>query len=71
MRFLSRFLSWGIVAACGFLFAGPAAKAADLRVPDLPSPSYNWTGFYAGIYGGGGYAAWAADYCRNGACPSA
>src|SRR5947209_19944806 len=60
-----RFLSWGIVAACGFLLAGPAAKATDL---DLPSPHYNWTGFYAGVYGGGAYAAWAADYCRNGAC---
>jgi outer membrane immunogenic protein len=68
MRFLSWGISWGIVAACGFSLAGPAAKAADLRVPDLPSPSYDWTGFYAGIYGGGAYAAWAADYCRNGAC---
>ena len=63
-----RFLSWGIVAACGFLLAGPAAKATDLRIPDPPSPHYNWTGFYAGVYGGGAYAAWAADYCRNGAC---
>ncbi|HEY9455422.1 MAG TPA: outer membrane beta-barrel protein [Bradyrhizobium sp.] len=63
-----RFVSWGIVAACGFLLAGPAAKAAEIRIPDLPSPSYNWTGFYAGVYAGGGYAAWAADYCRNGAC---
>jgi outer membrane immunogenic protein len=60
-----RFLSWGIVAACGFLLAGPPAKATDL---DLPSPQYNWTGFYAGVYGGGAYGAWAADYCRNGAC---
>ena len=63
-----RFLSWGIVAACGFLLAGSAAKAAEIRIPDLPSPHYNWTGFYAGVYGGGAYAAWAADYCRNGAC---
>ncbi len=63
-----RFASWGFVAACGFLLAGPAAKAAEIRIPDLPSPQYNWTGFYAGVYGGGAYAAWAADYCRNGAC---
>ena len=63
-----RFLSWGIVAACGFLLAGPAAKATDLRIPDPPSPHYNWTGFYAGVFGGGAYAAWASDYCRNGAC---
>src|SRR5947208_14039857 len=63
-----RLLSWGVVAGVGFLLAGTAAKAADLRVPDLPSPHYNWTGFYAGVYGGGAYAAWAADYCRNGAC---
>ena len=63
-----RFVSWGFVAACGFLLAGPAAKAAEIRIPDLPSPHYNWTGFYAGVYGGGAYAAWAADYCRNGAC---
>ena len=61
-----RFLSWGIVAACGFLLTVPAAKATDLDLP--PSPHYNWTGFYAGVFGGGAYAAWAADYCRNGAC---
>src|SRR4051812_50152857 len=63
-----RFASWGFVAACGFLLAGPAAKAAEIRIPDLPSPQYDWTGFYAGVYGGGAFAAWAADYCRNGAC---
>src|SRR4051812_50163628 len=63
-----RFASWGFVAACGFLLAGPAAKAAEIRIPDLPSPQYDWTGFYAGVFGGGAYAAWAADYCRNGAC---
>ena len=61
-----RFVSWGIVAACGFLLTVPAAKATDLDLP--PSPHYNWTGFYAGVFGGGAYAAWAADYCRNGAC---
>src|SRR5258705_2923358 len=63
-----RFASWGFVAACGFLLAGPAAKAAEIRIPDLPSPQCDWTGFYAGVYGGGAFAAWAADYCRNGAC---
>src|SRR5690349_25165415 len=63
-----RFASWGFVAACGFLLAGPVAKATELRVPDLPPPQYDWTGFYAGVYGGGAYAAWASDYCRNGAC---
>src|SRR4051812_49824430 len=63
-----RFASWGFVAACGFLLAGPAAKAAEIRIPDLPSPQYDWTGFYAGVYGGGAFAAWAADYFRNGAC---
>ena len=63
-----RFVSWGIVAACGFLLAVPTAKAADWRIPEPPSPNYNWTGFYAGVFGGGAYAAWAADYCRNGAC---
>ena len=68
MRCVDAFCFLGIVAACGFLLAGSAAKAADLRIPDLPSPQYNWTGFYAGVYGGGAYAAWAADYCRNGAC---
>jgi hypothetical protein len=56
-----RFVSWGFVAACGFLLAGPAAKAAEIRIPDLPSPQYDWTGFYAGVYGGGAFAAWAAD----------
>lgn len=62
-----RFVFWGIVAACGFLLAGQVAKATDLDLP-RPSPHYDWTGFYAGVYGGGAYAAWTADYCRNGAC---
>ena len=57
-----RFVSWGIVAACGFLLAVPEVKATELRIPDLPPPQYNWTGFYAGVYGGAAHGAWSADY---------
>src|SRR6185503_20427249 len=45
-----RFLSWGIVAAWGFLLAGPAAKATDLRHAEEQAG-----GFAAGVYGGYNY----------------
>ena len=32
----------------------------------MPSPHYNYR--LCRVFGGGAYAAWAADYCRNGAC---
>ena len=61
-----RFVSWGIVAACGFLLAVPTAKAADWRIPEPPSPNYNWTGFYAGVFGAAAHGMWTADYYRKG-----
>lgn len=60
-----RFVSWGIVAACGFLLAVPTARAADRRIPEPPSPHYNWTGFYAGVFGGGAHSEWTVDYYRK------
>lgn len=60
-----RFVSWGMVAACGLLLAVPTAKAADWRIPEPPSPHYNWTGFYAGVFGGGHHAVWTVDYYRK------
>lgn len=48
--------------AVGFLVAAPCAQAADLSVaplykapPSEYSQAYNWTGFYLGLNGGGGW----------------
>src|SRR6516164_4455920 len=48
--------------ALSTLVAAPSAIAADLSVaplykapPPQVSPIYNWTGFYAGVNGGGGW----------------
>lgn len=48
--------------ALGLLVAAQGARAADLSVaplykapPPVPSPAYNWSGFYLGINGGGGW----------------
>ena len=51
-----------IFFAVGALVAAQCAAAADLSVAPLykaplqqPSPLYNWTGFYLGANGGGGW----------------
>jgi len=50
-----------VVVACVALFAlaGGSATAADLSPYYQPGPAYNsiynWTGFYLGINGGGGW----------------
>jgi outer membrane immunogenic protein len=47
--------------ALGLLVAAQGARAADLSVaplykaPPAPSPAYNWSGFYLGLNGGGGW----------------
>jgi outer membrane immunogenic protein len=49
--------------AFGVLFAAQCAGAADLSVaplytkapPALAAPAYNWSGFYLGVNGGGGW----------------
>lgn len=59
----------GCLAAC-LLFAAHGAGAADLSLAQLykapPSPAaqaYNWTGFYFGVNGGGGWghSFWSAN----------
>ena len=52
-----------LLACCGALALAGAAKAADLpprypvtRAP-LYAPLYNWSGFYLGLNGGGGFAS--------------
>jgi outer membrane immunogenic protein len=54
-----------VIAGClaaAALFMAPSAKAADLSVaplykaPPAPvTPAYNWSGFYLGLNGGGGW----------------
>ena len=51
-----------LLACVGVLALGGAASAADLPVAPAPyykspvyAPAYNWTGFYLGINGGGGW----------------
>jgi outer membrane immunogenic protein len=59
----------GCLAACA-LFAAHSAGAADLSLEPLykapPSPAaqaYDWTGFYFGVNGGGGWghSFWSAN----------
>lgn len=49
-----------LTTLCAVLLQAGAAHAADmpLKAPPLPAP-YNWTGFYAGIEGGG---AWGTSH---------
>ncbi len=52
-----------IIAAAGLLALTASASAADMAArpmytkaaPPIVSPVYNWTGFYIGINGGGGF----------------
>lgn len=52
-----------LVTAIAFLFVLPAARAADIepqpapRAAVVPSPTFNWSGFYIGVNGGYGSAA--------------
>src|SRR3982750_924735 len=59
---MKRFVVAGLVGAgFGFLaLAAMPASAADLprgtyKAPAYVAPQYNWTGFYLGINGGGGF----------------
>ncbi len=51
-----------VLAAAAVALSIGAANAADMRGPAMPAkapayvaPIYNWTGFYAGLNGGGGW----------------
>jgi outer membrane immunogenic protein len=56
---IKRTLGIAFLAACGL---GSAAHAADLTVYEeavvapAPAPAFNWTGFYAGVHAGYGWA---------------
>lgn len=57
------------VAIGGILFAASTAQAADVRLARpaavYESPYYNWSGFYAGVFGGGAHGLWTIDFYRN------
>ena len=45
------------MAVTGVVALAPLAQAADLKAaPAAIDPGYNWTGFYAGIHAGMGFA---------------
>ena len=53
---IKRALGLAFAAACGL---GSVAHAADLTVIEetaVAAPTFNWTGFYAGVHGGYGWA---------------
>ena len=49
-----------LVAAAASILFTVAAAAADMPVKGRPAPApialYNWTGFYIGVHGGGGWS---------------
>ena len=53
----------------GFCVGMSAAQAADVRVARPAAvyelPYYNWSGFYAGVFGGGAHGLWTVDFYRN------
>jgi len=54
---ITRALGFALIAACGL---GSTAHAADLtyeeQVVIVDAPAFNWTGFYAGVHAGYGWA---------------
>lgn len=57
------------IAIGGFCLVASTAQAADVRVAKpaavYESPYYNWSGFYAGAFGGGAHGLWTVDFYRN------
>ena len=69
---MSKTIAVGFLAIGALVFSAPAvaphAQAADLSVaplykapPAQVSPEYNWTGFYVGLNGGGGWGRSTRD----------
>jgi outer membrane immunogenic protein len=48
-----------VAAFSGSAFAADMPARTYSKAPVMPSPIYNWTGFY--IFGGGGYGLWDAN----------
>jgi outer membrane immunogenic protein len=59
-----------LIGAGAILLVSPAARAADLpmkaslpaEAPALVEPGWNWSGFYVGVHGGGGWGANSFDF---------
>ena len=59
---MKRFLlaSAGVLAMVGLANAADLPRPMYTKAPPMVAPYYNWTGFYVGINGGGGWgnSAW-------------
>ena len=55
------------IIACVSLFATSVVQAGDLpvRAPANYAPYYDWSGYYAGVFGGGSHGLWTVDLARN------
>lgn len=60
---MKRFLlaSVGVLAMVGLANAADLPRPMYTKAPPLVSPYYNWTGFYVGVNGGGGWGSSAWD----------
>ena len=57
---MKRYLGWALASAAlvGSFGVASAADMAVKALPPAPMAVYNWTGFYVGVNGGGGWNTW-------------